>query len=141
DKKRNGNTHVAMPVKQLSVDNVVDAGHFLSCQKNRQRNPFVRGKRADCSRVLWIIEIETQNAEVTRSPVGLMLLEKPQLAGAGWRRGGPKMKKNEVPAKGVKLLGVPRKVRQGKVGSKQRLDEPRLDRERQALHFLRRAAL
>ena len=101
-----------MPVKHLSVEKVVDACHFLRGQKNRESNPFFCGKGAHRSCVLRIIEIETENAKVARGPICPMLLEKPQLAGAGWRRRGPKMKKNEVSAEGVELLGVSREIRQ-----------------------------
>ena len=141
NEERNGNSHVAMPVKQLSVEKVVDAGDFLGGQENGQGDAFFCGKGAHGRGVLGIIEIHAQHANFSRRPVCLMLLQKAQLAGAGWRRGGPKMKQHEIPAEGVELLGVPGKIRQGKVRGQQRLDEPSLGRKRQTLRFERLACL
>src|ERR1019366_2201615 len=125
-----------MPVKQVTIKNVVDAGHVLGPAKDRKRKTMLPHQPPDAFRIGGAVQIPRKQLKTPSCPSRVPLIESDPIFLASLCPGGPKVKHHRLSAQRRKRSDLPTEIGKRKIGRLDRRKQPRLSRGGQCFDLL-----
>src|ERR1700686_1711599 len=121
-----------MPVKKISVNNVVNAGDIVRAQKNGKSNMQFSRQRAHAFRVDGIVDIHRQQFEAR---MFMNIIENLQIVPAGLGADYPETKQCRLSQQGAECESLAVQIRKRKIRCGYRGDQPRFNYARKRLEL------
>ncbi len=138
DEERGRKTQVAMPVKKITIENVVRASEIIRSLHHGKRKMTVARECADFFGVGRVIEIHSEKVESLRSPTCMQPVEYFQVLLANRRPCDPEIQQYRLAAKRSQRACLTVQVGESKIRRSHGREQPGLNNRRELFGFIRR---
>src|SRR5579864_2843959 len=115
DEERRGQGEIATPVKQKTVNDVVQASDIFARKHDGKRKPTLLNELAQGYGIRRVIHIQSQQLKALCGPASVLLFECLQISLAIGRRRGPEIEQQRLALKCLECSGFSRQIRQRKI--------------------------
>src|SRR5450759_691011 len=125
-----------MPVKEVTIKNVVDAGHVLGPAQDRKRKTMLLHQCPDVFRIGGAVEIHRKQLKTLSHPSRVPLIEGDPIILTSFGSGGPKVEQHRLSAQRRKRSYLATEIGKRKIGCLDGRKQPRLSRGGQCFDLL-----